>query len=317
MRCSDLDAIIDDHRLRTLSAPQRAEMDAHLEECGRCFSAWLTNEALRGEQLAAPPVGSFEAMAQRVRAQVAAEPASGARPWPAVAGLAALLLVVALFAVLTRGLPERGEQALAASPAAASDRALVEGRDYRRVQARVQTASTDFVEVVQLFAYDCGICYSLEQPLAAWLDGQSDDVALVRMPVQWNPRAARFARAFYAAESLGKADEIGLALFDEIHTRGNALDSDDALAEVFARFGVDRDAFDRALAAPATEAGASRARAIEAGYGITTVPSVIVGGELMTDRALAQTPDRMLEIVQQLVKCVEEERRAPQVARHC
>jgi thiol:disulfide interchange protein DsbA len=172
---------------------------------------------------------------------------------------------------------------------------------------------------VQLFAYDCGVCYSLEQPLAAWLDAHRDEVALVRMPVQWNPRAARLARAFYAADSLGKADEIGAALFEEIHTRGNALDDDDALAGIFARFGIDRAELERVVAAPTTEASASRARTLEDGFGITTVPSVVVGGELVTDRVLAGTPERMLAIVEQLVECVERERKSPEVpvARHC
>ena len=319
MRCSDVDTIIDDHGFRALSAAEKQQLDSHLEECRRCTGAWLTNEALLGERIASPPAGLFAATAQRVREQVAAEPSLRARRRQAVVGIAALFVVVALLALLPRTAPKLDDTPSATAPALEPELSLVEGRDYRRLPAQPLSAASGPVELVQLFAYDCGICYSLEQPLAAWLDTHRGEVALVRMPVQWNPRAARLARAFYAADSLGKADEIGVALFEEIHTRGNALDDDNALAAVFARLGVDRAELERALAAPTTEASASRARALEDAFAITTVPSVVVGGELVTDRVLAETPERMIEIVEKLVECVERERQAAAVpvARHC
>lgn len=318
MRCSDVDAIIDDHRIRTLGAAERSAVDAHLEGCRRCAGAWLTNEALLGERIAAAPAGLLAATLSRVRARAATEPARRTPSWPAAAGLAAIFVVVAMFALLALRPPEIDAPATASARPSAGG--LVEGRDYRRLAGRPQTASSDApVEVVELFTYDCRRCYAFEPRLAAWFDAHADEIALLRIPVQWTPGAERHARAFYAAAALGSIDDMQRAFFDEIHARGNRLDSDEALAALFARFGIERAAFEQTYTSAAVEARTARARALADGFGITSIPAVVVGGELVTDGAMVPAPDRLVEVVEQLVKCVEEQRRtaAAPAERHC
>ena len=139
MKCRDIDAVIDDHRVRTLSATQRTEVAAHLEECRRCSGAWLTNEALLGEPIASVPAGAFAATARRVRARIAAEPARTAPSWQAAAGLAAVLLLLLAFAArLTVELTTASGATVAGNEPSP---ALLEGRD--RAQLRPGPGADD------------------------------------------------------------------------------------------------------------------------------------------------------------------------------
>jgi thiol:disulfide interchange protein DsbA len=314
MKCSDVDAIINEHRARTLSGAERSALDVHLEQCGRCSGAWLTNQALLGERVAAAPPDLFAITARRARARAATDAERRARPWPSIAGLAALFLVAGVFVLFPRNSPEtaRGPGVNVAVDNAAE--MLVEGRDYRRLAGRVPSATDGTpIEVVELFAYDCGQCYAFETRFSEWLDARRGEIALVRVPVQWSVGAERQARAFYAAETLGKADAMHLAFFDEIHTQDGALDSDAALASLFARFGVDRVVFEETLASPAVAARAGGARALARAYDVARVPTIVVGGALVTDAEMVGT-ERLVDVVERLVQCVEEARRATEAS---
>jgi thiol:disulfide interchange protein DsbA len=319
MKCSDIDAIIDDHRVRALSGAERSALDAHLEQCRRCSCAWLTNEALLGERVAAASADLFAVTARRVRARAATEVERRARPWPSVAGLAALFLIAGVFVLFPRSSPETDRRPGVNVAVDNADATLVEGRDYRRLAGRAPNGTDGTpIEVVELFAYDCRHCYAFETRFAEWLDARRDEVALVRLPVQWSAGAERQARAFYTAETLGKADDLHLAFFEEIHARNGALDSDAALASLFARFGVDRIVFEETIASPAVAARAGEARALARAYDVARVPTIVVGGTLVTDAEMVGT-ERLVEVVERLVHCVEDARRAAEapLSRYC
>lgn len=311
MRCLDLDAIIDDHREPSLASAERAEIDSHLAGCRRCSAAWLTNRALAGERIAAPRPGLLDATTRLVLAAgPGAGPARRPQSWPMVAGvsaagLAAVIIVAALFA-LTSPAP-RDTPSTAAVPTP-ERRALREGQDYSRLGVRTRAlpdVGPREVEVVQLFAYDCPPCYSLERRRVERHSLAGERIVLVQVPVQWNERLATYARAFYAAQSLGKAEQIGAALYEAIHDDPAAPLGVDGLAKLFASYGVDRLTFDLAFDSTEVQASAKRARALADAYGVTAVPTFVVDGELVTTRSAAQSDDALLDIVEQLAECVE------------
>jgi thiol:disulfide interchange protein DsbA len=312
MRCPDGDAIIDDHRAAALGAAERAALDAHVAGCVRCAAAWLTNEALLNERVAAARAGFLEHVTRlAVAARGGARPARRVPAWPvtlglAAAGLAAALLVAALF-VLTRPPATPPAQHAAASAPPAPSRPLIEGVDYRRLGTRTR-ALPDLgpreVEVVQLFAYDCLPCYSLEHRRLERHALADERIVLVPIPVQWNDRLERYARAYYAAETLGKAEQMGPALYDAIHDAGDAAVGVDVLAGVFARFGVGRLDFDLAFDSAEVRGSVKRAAALAEAYGVTAVPTFVVDGELVTTGA-AKSYDELLDVVERLAECAE------------
>ncbi len=126
-------------------------------------------------------------------------------------------------------------------------------------------------------------------------------MALTRVPVLFGAyaEAALHARAFYAAEVLGKLDTMHAAFYDEIHVRGNRLSSREALAEFFARFGVDGATFDAAFDSRDVDARVQRAVALGREYRIEAVPTLVVAGRYVTSSAMAGPS--VLAVVDQLV----------------
>jgi thiol:disulfide interchange protein DsbA len=115
----------------------------------------------------------------------------------------------------------------------------------------------------------------------------------------FNPAARLHARAFYTAEALGMLDTMRAELYDEIHLRGNTLDSRALVAEFFGRFGVDQAAFDATFDSSDVEARLERAFALSREYGIQATPTIVVAGRYSTNPTRARS--RMLEVVDQLV----------------
>src|SRR5690606_3740542 len=100
------------------------------------------------------------------------------------------------------------------------------------------------VEVVQFFMYGCRPCYAFAPQVDGW-ETKAEHIELLHVPVVFNPTAELHARAFYTAEAFGKLDELHGAFSEEIHVRGNRLDSAASIGDLFARFGVDEAAFGR------------------------------------------------------------------------
>jgi thiol:disulfide interchange protein DsbA len=124
-------------------------------------------------------------------------------------------------------------------------------------------------------------------------------VALTRVPAIFNRQAELHARAFYAAEVLGKLDAMHAAFYDEIHVRNNRLASRPALAEFFARFGVDAATFDAAFDSTAVEARMQRAIALGREYAIQATPSLVVAGRYKANPSMAGPAT--IAVVEQLV----------------
>lgn len=316
MKCADIDRVLNEHRVSEMTPARRADLDAHLVECRRCTAAWLTHDALAREPMPAPRPELLAATLRAVREREAAERTVGPHVWRTAAGLAAVAAIALLAATVPSRVPS--ESSAPSTP----QTALVEGRDYRVLGALrgPQAPAREPIEVLAFFAYDCPLCDSLDARLPAWLAAQSSRVAFVRMPVQWNARGERFARAFYAAELLGKDRELHSALFDELRERPGSLDDDDALAALFMRFDVDAQTFRRAFESAAVAAAAERAQRIGAAANVLSVPALVVGGELATTQAASAAPDRLLEVAGLLIECVERRRLAAQAnesPQHC
>ena len=110
------------------------------------------------------------------------------------------------------------------------------------------------------------------------------------------------ARAYYAAERLGKLDEMHDALFQEIHVNENPLDSKDTLAAFFARFGVGRQAFDEAFDSPDVDRQIQDALQFVMQSKVVMTPSIIVANRYLTNGAMAGSIERWMYVLGVLVE---------------
>jgi protein dithiol oxidoreductase (disulfide-forming) len=190
--------------------------------------------------------------------------------------------------------------ALALSVQARAD--YTEGEQYERISPPVPTAvKSDQVEVVEVFWYGCPHCYDFEPYVEKWLASKPEAAEFVRMPATLNPSWITHARAYYALEAIGAADQAHKALFQAIHEQGRRLFDVDSIARFLAQQGVDEQAFRQAYDSPQVQDKLERASELQLRYAITGVPSVIVDGQYRTSATQAGGYAEMLEVIDHLV----------------
>jgi thiol:disulfide interchange protein DsbA len=183
------------------------------------------------------------------------------------------------------------------------------GVHYLRLSPTQPTSSNpDQVEVCEVFWYGCPHCNELDPLLERWQEQKPGYVNFVRVPAVWNPTLQMHARAFYAAEALGKGAEMHPEFFREYHERGNRLDTEPKLQEFFGRFGVDAAAFKTAFDSFAVLAKLQRADELSRRYRIDGVPTMVVNGKYTTDAVMVGSYDELLVLVDELVAAEREAR---------
>jgi len=178
---------------------------------------------------------------------------------------------------------------------------FVEGVHYQRMSPTQPTSSSpDQVEVAEFFMHSCIHCYNLEPYVQAWLEDKPAHINFVRVPTTWDAYRQLHARAYYAAEALGIAEEIHMPFFREIHDSGNYLDSPEKLATFFGRFGVSSNEFESLLNSFAVVTRVNRADELGTRYRIQATPTIVVNGKYRTGVDQAGSPDKLFELIEVL-----------------
>jgi thiol:disulfide interchange protein DsbA len=177
-----------------------------------------------------------------------------------------------------------------------------EGIDYVVLDQPVTAGGGDRVEVLELFWYGCPHCYHLEEPLQAWLKGKGDAVRFERIPAPFNEQWARHARAYYAAELHGVAEQAHGAFFRRIHEQGQHLHGRADLAAFYAEFGVEPADFRRTMDGFGVNTKMRRARHLAGESGADSVPTLIIDGRYRTSPSRAGSREAMLEVMDYLIE---------------
>ena len=210
------------------------------------------------------------------------------RPLPA---LFAMALAIGLAACL----------ALAPATARAAGDGLVEGRDYVAIPGgRPLRAEPGKVEVVEVFAYWCHVCNDFQPHLTTWQRRLPADVAFRYLPAAFT-RDDAYARAYFAAESLGALARTHEATYRAIHAeyalpqRGATADE---VAGFLAGFDLERGAVAAAMRSPAVDARMDASRDFIVAAGVQGTPTMIVDGRY---RVIGRSFGDMLRITDLLV----------------
>ncbi len=177
-----------------------------------------------------------------------------------------------------------------------------EGTNYvKLVPAQPTSAGPNQVEVVEVFWYGCGHCYSLDPAIEAWrAKSKPDYVQFIRVPAMWNDTLRMHARLFYTAELLGKLEELHTPIFREMHNKGNGLNTVDRITAFFREHGVSTDEFQKAFSSFAVESKLQRADFLNRRYRIDSVPAMIVNGKYKTDLGMAGGEPQLFQLIGEL-----------------
>jgi len=177
-----------------------------------------------------------------------------------------------------------------------------EGTNYvKLVPAQPTSVGPDKVEVVEVFWYGCGHCYSLDPAIESWrVKNKPAYAEFIRVPAMWNETLRMHARLFYTAELLGKLEELHTPIFREMHNKGNALNTVERITAFFREHGVSTDEFQKAFSSFAVESKLQRADFLNRRYRIDSVPAVIVNGKYKTDVGMAGGESQLFQLIGEL-----------------
>ncbi len=184
-----------------------------------------------------------------------------------------------------------GETAPAAAPAptttALTGPAPVEGSDYQVISnGQPFQPAAGKVEVVEIFGYVCPACAAFQPLVGPWKAGLPSDVNFVYVPAMFGGTWDNYARAFYAAQTLGVQEKTHEALYAAIHSQQTlkgerGADSVDDIAKFYAGYGVDPKQFAATMGSFAVNAKTNSAKQFAQRSAISGTPSIIINGKYL------------------------------------
>jgi thiol:disulfide interchange protein DsbA len=122
--------------------------------------------------------------------------------------------------------------------------------------------------------------------LKQWKARQAADVRVTLVPAMFRPDFAAYAKAYYAAESLGIAQKSHDAVYRAVHLEGRLPGEgqpfdEDKVAAFYAQFGVSAEQFKNAMHSFAVNGKANKANQFALRSQLGGTPSIIVNGRYM------------------------------------
>jgi len=142
------------------------------------------------------------------------------------------------------------------------------------------------VEVVEIFGYVCPACAAFQPLVGPWKAGLPGDVNFIYVPAMFGGTWDTYARAFYAAQTLGVQEKTHEALYAAIHNEKTlkgerGRDSEEDIAAFYAKHGVDAKQFTTTMTSFAVNAKTNAAKQFAQRSGISGTPSIIVDGKYL------------------------------------
>jgi thiol:disulfide interchange protein DsbA len=199
-----------------------------------------------------------------------------------------------------------GAMAVLSLPAQAQQ--YVAGQHYTILDEPLTTSSGDKIEVMELFWYGCPHCYAFEPQVENWLKNKPENVEFVRVPAVFGRNWEFHARAYYTFEILGVLDQVHGDFFNAIHRDRKQINSESALVDFLADYGVSEENVESAFKSFATDNLMRRALTLARDSQARGVPAIVVDGKYLSGITEAGSQQALLDIVNYLVAKAESER---------
>lgn len=184
------------------------------------------------------------------------------------------------------------------------------GRHYEVLEKPVATSDPDKIEVVEIFSYLCGHCFTFAPLVSAWEERLADDVVLVHAHAVWAPAMEAYARGLHTAKALGIFGKVHMPIFTSVHQERKQMNDAEAWADFLASYGADRDdalkAYNSMGVSNQVRQNANR---IREDYKSRGTPELVVDGKYRISARGAGTHSEMLRIADYLIEQVRAERK--------
>ena len=201
---------------------------------------------------------------------------------------AVLLLIAAATAIVGNSQPLLQEK-------------YVAGTHYEVLEQPLKIAADDKIEVMEIFWYGCGHCYSFEPYVKNWKTTKADDVEFMRTPAVWAKQMKAHAALFYAAEALELPEAVHNDLF-VLLTKEPKLQDKNRFATIFAQYGVSSEDFLKTYDSFSIKAKVKQGEnRVRRNYKVGGTPEVVVNGKYRVTLRMAGGPVKLFEVVDFLV----------------
>ena len=145
------------------------------------------------------------------------------------------------------------------------------------------------IEVVEFFSYACIHCAHFQPAVDKWLAHKPRDVQWEYVPAVFGGPFTHFAAAFYAADAAGIRQRSHSAVFKAVFDEKVIKTAEPAeIADLYARWGVDRTKFLAAMDSPAVRDKMATAKGFAMVTGLQGTPTLVINGKyritVTTDR---------------------------------
>lgn len=177
-----------------------------------------------------------------------------------------------------------------------------EGTDYTVLPEPQPTFGTGGIEVAEVFTYTCIHCANLQPTINAWKPTLPSDVSFRYVPGAFGGPSDNFARAFFAAETMGLLDKthdgVFKAFFVERKFQTGSLEE---IADHYASQGANRETFLSTMNSFAVTAKVNRARQFALRTKVEATPTMIINGKYSATTTNDRGPEGLLATVEYLV----------------
>lgn len=178
---------------------------------------------------------------------------------------------------------------------------FVQGKDFLIV-GNGSAKQSKKVTVTEFFSYGCPWCYRVEPRLQQWVNQQAGHIRFQRVPVVFNKDWSYYAKAYYTGNLLGLGNKFDESLFKAIQVDKKNLNNDTQMINFLTQQGISKDNAESALLHSTTiDLKMANANQLMGQYHVNAVPALIINGHYKVDLQMAQSLDRLFQIMDFLV----------------
>lgn len=170
---------------------------------------------------------------------------------------------------------------------AAQNQPLIAGTDYVAIPGGQPIEPVPGkIEVAEVFGYVCPACNGFQPLVSAWKASLPEDVNFVYVPALFGGPWDNYARAYYAAESMGVLDKTHEQVYRAIHVdeslKGErGMDTPEEIAAFYGHYGVDAKQFADTMQSFAINGKISRALQFAKRWQVNGTPTLVVNGKYL------------------------------------
>lgn len=181
----------------------------------------------------------------------------------------------------------------------------VRGKDYEEIANGAPfEAVPGKIEVVEVFGYVCPACARFAPLVEPWHRKLPEDVHFTYVPAPFGPEWDPYAKAYFAAQSLGLVDRTHMALINAIHANNTMPGEGDkpdpqAIADFYAAYGANPKQFLDLMNSFAVATKVNRGKQFMQRSGVTGTPTMVVNGKYRVTGG--ESYDDVLRITEHLI----------------